>query len=186
MTTQIVAPRVQFVDPETGTISREWFRYLLEQFEQIGGESGLVPVANGGTGLASGTSGAVLYFSNATTLKSSGALASNQIVFGGGAGNAPGTPLTGATSKRVLLSGGVGVLPAWSGYTMPTDTFQGDILYSQVNEVVQRLPKNTTATRSLTNTGTNNNPAWALVNLTTGVEDELLVNNVLQTQVYSW
>jgi len=46
-------------------------------------------VAQGGTGLVSGTSGGVPYFSSATTMGSSGALTSNAIIVGGGAGQPP-------------------------------------------------------------------------------------------------
>lgn len=48
-----------------------------------------IGVAYGGTGLASGTSGGLLYFSGATTLASSGALTANAVLKGGGAGAAP-------------------------------------------------------------------------------------------------
>jgi hypothetical protein len=48
-----------------------------------------VTVAQGGTGIASGTSGGVPYFSGSTTIASSGALTANAPVIGGGAGNAP-------------------------------------------------------------------------------------------------
>lgn len=54
-----------------------------------------VGVAFGGTGLTSGTSGGVLYYSASGTLASSGALAANSIVIGGGAGSAPSTITTG-------------------------------------------------------------------------------------------
>lgn len=57
--------------------------------------TGILPVANGGTGLASGTSGGVLAFTAAGTLASSGALAANALVIGGGAGVAPSTTTTG-------------------------------------------------------------------------------------------
>jgi hypothetical protein len=43
--TQITAPRVPLVDPKTGLISREWYRFLNAMYEQLGG----------GTGAASGT-----------------------------------------------------------------------------------------------------------------------------------
>ena len=49
----------------------------------------LTPVAGGGTGLTSGTSGGVPYFNSTTTMASSAALATNGIVVGGGAGNPP-------------------------------------------------------------------------------------------------
>jgi hypothetical protein len=59
------------------------------------GITGTLPVANGGTGLTSGTSGGVLYYSAAGTLASSAALAASAIVLGGGAGAAPATTTTG-------------------------------------------------------------------------------------------
>ena len=54
-----------------------------------------ITVANGGTGIASGTSGGVPYFSGSTTIASSAALAANALVIGGGAGVAPSTTTTG-------------------------------------------------------------------------------------------
>jgi hypothetical protein len=57
--------------------------------------TGTLPVANGGTGLTSGTSGGVLYYSATGTLASSGALAANALVIGGGAGATPSTITTG-------------------------------------------------------------------------------------------
>ena len=51
--------------------------------------TGTLPVANGGTGLTAGTSGGVLAYTASGTLASSGALASNNVVVGGGAGFAP-------------------------------------------------------------------------------------------------
>lgn len=46
---------------------------------------------------------------------------------------------------------------------------QGDILYGSAADTLSALPKNTTATRYLANTGTSNNPQWDQVNLTNGV-----------------
>ena len=54
---------------------------------------------------------------------------------------------------------------------------QGDILYATGANAPARLAKDTNATRSLTNTGTNNNPAWAQVALATGVSGTLPVAN---------
>jgi hypothetical protein len=51
--------------------------------------AGTLAVANGGTGLTAGTSGGVLAYTAAGTLASSGALAANNVVVGGGAGVAP-------------------------------------------------------------------------------------------------
>lgn len=54
---------------------------------RVGGTD--VSVADGGTGLSSGTSGGIPYFSASTTMASSGALTSNAMVLGGGAGASP-------------------------------------------------------------------------------------------------
>jgi hypothetical protein len=59
------------------------------------GWTGQLAVSRGGTGIASGTSGGIPYFSSTTTIASSAALASNALVVGGGAGVAPSTITTG-------------------------------------------------------------------------------------------
>ena len=48
-----------------------------------------LPVASGGTGLTAGTSGGILAYTASGTLASSGALAQNNVIVGGGAGAAP-------------------------------------------------------------------------------------------------
>jgi len=59
-------------------------------------------VAQGGTGLTSGTSGGVLYYSATGTLASSAALAASALVVGGGAGVAPSTITTGTGVTTAL------------------------------------------------------------------------------------
>jgi hypothetical protein len=66
------------------------------------GELATIPVANGGTGLTSGTSGGVLYYSATGTLASSAALAASSLVIGGGAGVAPSTITTGTGVTTAL------------------------------------------------------------------------------------
>ena len=61
-----------------------------------------LPVASGGTGIGSGTSGGVLYYSASGTLASSGALAASALVVGGGAGAAPSTITTGTGVTTAL------------------------------------------------------------------------------------
>ena len=39
--TNIPAPRVGFIDPRTGLMAREWYRFFFQQFEQVGGGAGL-------------------------------------------------------------------------------------------------------------------------------------------------
>lgn len=48
-------------------------------------------------------------------------------------------------------------------------TVQGDLLYGSAADTISALPKNTSATRYLSNTGASNNPAWAQVDVTNGV-----------------
>jgi hypothetical protein len=54
---------------------------------------------------------------------------------------------------------------------------QGDILYATSTTELARLGKDTNDSRVLTNTGTNNNPAWAQIALATGVSGSLPVAN---------
>ena len=49
--TQIPAPRVPFMDERTGTISREWFRFLNNIYTICGDGAGIIGPANGGTGV---------------------------------------------------------------------------------------------------------------------------------------
>jgi len=63
-----------------------------------------LPVANGGTGLTSGTSGGVPYYSASGTLTSSAALAASALVVGGGAGVAPSTVTTGSGVLTALAA----------------------------------------------------------------------------------
>jgi hypothetical protein len=96
-----------------------------------------LPVANGGTGLTSGTSGGVLAYTATGTLVSSGALTQYGVVIGGGAGvaptstaagtsttvlhgNASGTPTFGAVSLTADVSG---TLPNTSGGTGQSGAF---------------------------------------------------------------
>jgi hypothetical protein len=72
--------------------------------------TGTLPVGNGGTGLTTGTSGGVLYFSNTNTVSSSAALGANLLVIGGGAGAAPSTVASGS-ANQVLVNGAP---PSWT------------------------------------------------------------------------
>lgn len=80
-------------------------------------DNAAVNVAQGGTGLASGTSGGVPYFSGSTTLASSAALAVNQLVLGGGAGSAPATLGSLGTTTQ-LLHGNASGAPTWGALTL--------------------------------------------------------------------
>lgn len=79
--------------------------------------SNVLPVANGGTALASGTSGGILGYIASGTLASSAALTANAVVVGGGAGATP-VPLGSlGTSGQLLQSQGPGTPPLWATVT---------------------------------------------------------------------
>lgn len=82
--------------------------------------SGQLPVGSGGTGLQSGTSGGIPYFSSSSAMASSGALAANEIVLGGGAGTAPATLGSKGTSTHVLHGNGSGA-PTWAAVSLTAD-----------------------------------------------------------------
>lgn len=70
-----------------------------------------------------------------------------------------------------------GVIPVTNGGTGLSSVSQGDLLYGSAANTYSLLTKNTTATRYLSNTGTSNNPAWAQIDLTTGVTGILPLAN---------
>jgi hypothetical protein len=84
--------------------------------------------------------------------------------------------------KKLLVSVGqiTGILPVVNGGTGLDTIEQGDLYYGSAHNVVSRLAKSTSATRSLTNTGPGNNPAWDQVNLSNGVKNRLPYANIVQ------
>jgi hypothetical protein len=84
--------------PTSGNFSTGTFTWPTFNQNTTGTAAGLsatLAVASGGTGLTSGTSGGVLYYSATGTLASSAALTASALVIGGGAGVAPSTTTTG-------------------------------------------------------------------------------------------
>lgn len=98
------------------------------------------------------------------------------LAIGGGASTSLGWMAAG-TANQFVISGGASADPAWSTYTMPTTPVQGDMLYASSATVISQLAKDANATRYISNTGTNNNPAWAQIALSTGVSGQLPVAN---------
>lgn len=118
-----------------------------------------VTVAQGGTGLTSGTSGGVLYYSASGTLASSAALAASAIVLGGGAGAAPATTTTGTgvvtalgvnvgTAGAFVVNGGALGTPSSGTVTNLTGTASINI-----NGTVGATTPNTGAFTTLSSTG---------------------------------
>ena len=81
------------------------------------------------------------------------------------------------TAGQLFQSGGAGANPAWSTLTHPSTCAQGDLLYGSATNVISSLTKNATASRYLSNSGSSNSPAWAQVDLTTGVTGILPIAN---------
>ena len=77
--------------------------------------TGILGVANGGTGISSGTTGGVLFYSAPGTIASSSALVANQLVLGGGA-TGP-TTLGSLGSATTVLHGGAGA-PSFSAVNL--------------------------------------------------------------------
>jgi len=93
---------------------------------------GIVSVATGTTTPAftiAGTSGGIPYFSSGTTWASSGALAANALVIGGGAGAAPSTTTTGTgvlTALGVAANGSGGFVTNIGSVTLTNKTISAD------------------------------------------------------------
>lgn len=79
-----------------------------------------VTVAQGGTGLASGTSGGILGFTGSTTLASSGALTANALLLGGGAGATP-SALGSLGTTTTLLHGNAAGAPTFGAVSLTAD-----------------------------------------------------------------
>ena len=82
--------------------------------------SGQLPVANGGTGLASGNSGGIPYFSASDAIASSAALSANALMLGGGAGAAPST-LGSLGTTSTLLHGNASGAPSFGAVALATE-----------------------------------------------------------------
>jgi len=96
--TKIPSSRVALLDPATGLISREWFRFLNNLFVISGGSNqGVNQVANGGTGAS-------------TAADARANLGAGTVSFVGGSGNVSGITLTGdvTDSGYLTLSGSLG------------------------------------------------------------------------------
>jgi hypothetical protein len=82
--------------------------------------SNTIPVAQGGTALASGTSGGVLGFTASGTLASSVALTNHALVVGGGAGATP-TPLASLGTATTVLHGAAAGNPTFGAVDLNAD-----------------------------------------------------------------
>jgi hypothetical protein len=98
--------------------------------------TGTATVAQGGTGLASGTAGGVLAFTGTTTLASS----------------------LGGSTGQILRSAGTSAVPTWSTATYPATTTANAILYSSATNTVSEIANGTTGQILTATTG--GAPSW--------------------------
>jgi len=103
---------ITLVDGEKAIVAWNGTDYVKVASSVITTMSGILSVANGGTGLSSGTSGGVPYYSASGTIATSAALAANALVVGGGAGITPATTTTG-TGVVTALGVNVGTAGAF-------------------------------------------------------------------------
>ena len=89
-----------------------------------------------------------------------------------------GSPSTALVHATDIAAGWQGTLSIPRGGTDKSAWNQGDVVYATGSTTLDGLAKSTSATRYVSNTGTNNNPAWAQVNLQNGVTGNLPVGNL--------
>ena len=133
--TQIPAPRVPLVDVQTNTVSREWFMWFNNIYTIAGTGTGIIAVANGGTGVGTIPTAGQLLIGNGTgyTLNTLGVGAGISVTNGTGtvvlantgvlsfSGGATGlTPAT-ATTGVVTLAGLLNVATGGTGQSSYTD-----------------------------------------------------------------
>lgn len=133
-------------------------------------------VANGGTGITSGTSGGIPYFSSSSSIASSAALASGSLVVGGGAGVAPSSITLGGdctfTSPNITCTkiNGTDQTTAWQTYTPTVTCASGSITTASATAAYKTLGKTTflRGTLTVTAAGTCNGPQISLPNTAQG------------------
>lgn len=180
--TNITPPRVAIIDPRTGAITREWYRFFYNLFYATGGENnGATPTDRGGTGTTQvPTDGQVLVGNgiignyNATDLNTGPGIGKtvgagtleieNTGVLSFTAGTTGLTPAT-ATTGDIVLDGILGVANGGTGQTSYTN---GQVLIG--NTTGNTLTKSTlTAGYGINIT---NGPGSITIEATAGVNDQ--------------
>lgn len=133
--------------------------------------TGVLPVANGGTNIASYAVGDLLYASGATTLSKLADVATGNALISGGVTTAP------SWGKIGLTTHVSGTLPVANGGTGLTTIGTAELLYGSSPGVYDVVAKSTSNSRYLSNQGVNNYPTWDTVNLSNGVSSTLPVAN---------
>lgn len=114
--------------------------------------SGVLPVANGGTNIASYTVGDLIYADGTTSLAKLADVATGNALISGGVTTAPGWGKIGLTTHVS------GILPIANGGTNISTYATGDILYASATDVLSKLAKpSASSLLTMTSAGT---PNW--------------------------
>ena len=132
--------------------------------------SGVLPVANGGTNIATYTIGDILYASTAGVLTPLADVATGNAIISGGVGVAP------SYGKIGLTTHVSGILPVANGGTNISSYTTGDILYASASGVLSPLADVATGNVILSG-GVTTAPSYGKVGLTTHVSGTLPVAN---------
>lgn len=185
--TQITAPRVGLLDPQTGLVSREWYRFFYNLYVITGDGSGITAVINGGTGLSTIPTNGQLLIGNGTgyTLNTLGFGAGISVTNGSGtivvantgvlsfsAGTTGLSPATAITGNVTLA----GILIAANGGTGYASYAIGDLLYADTTTTLAKLPDVVTG-NALISGGVDIAPSWGKIGLTTHVSGVLPIAN---------
>lgn len=124
---------------------------------------GVVPVADGGTGVATITNHGIVVGQGTSPIATVGPAASGTILQGAGGSADPAFstatyPSTATGTGTFLRADGTNWLASTA--TLPNTAAQGDLLYASADDVWSSLAKNATQGMMLTNNGTNSAPMW--------------------------
>jgi hypothetical protein len=122
----LTPPRVPLVDPRTGEVSREWYRYFFSLFNLTGGSSGVTPVIRGGTGLSTIPTNGQLLIGNGFGYTLNPLTAGQNIAVG----NTPGNITVSFDGILPLLNGGTGADNATDARTNLGATTIGSNLFT--------------------------------------------------------
>ena len=94
------------MDPTTGLISREWYRFLLNLYTITGAGTGVTPIANGGTNSTSTPQSGAIAYGDGTSYRFTTVGLPGQILTSNGAGSPGWTTGAAGTVTSVDVSGG--------------------------------------------------------------------------------
>ena len=159
---------VALTGTNTGDITLGNTNYLSLTNQVLTG--GTIPVASGGTNITSYTTGDILYSGGATTLSKLADIATGNALLSGGVGVAP------AYGKIGLSTHVTGTLPVANGGTNITSYTIGDIVFASGATALSSLSAVATG-NALISAGTGTAPSYGKIGLTTHVSGTLAVGN---------